>query len=411
MIKSPPSSPRRLAFLVRDLGGGGTQRSQMRLAGAIAARGIAVDLVVCSARLTGSGMAPPKVRVVNLRPGAKLFARMLPFLADPAGVPQLAQAMLTKLRPSSTLPYLPALVRYLRRERPTGLVAAATNLNLETIWARRLARSCARLVVSERAELIQSHAKASGWRQRRLVALVARYYPEADAVVAVSKGVADDLALRSGLDRRSIAVIYNPVAGPAIAARAQAPLPHSWFAPGSPPVVLGAGQLTKQKDFPTLIRAFAMLRARRTARLVILGGTRDASPSPGGVAELIALAQSLGVAADIELTGPEANPYRFMARAAVFALSSAWEGFGDILIEAMACGCPVVSTDCPTGPAEILETGRWGPLVSVGDAVGLAAAIERTLDSPPPRATLIARAADFSLDRAVDCYLGLVPAG
>ena len=117
------------------------------------------------------------------------------------------------------------------------------------------------------------------------------------------------------------------------------------------------------------------------------------------------------MAADVELHGPEANPYRYMARAAAFVLSSRWEGFGHVLVEAMACGCPVVSTDCPSGPSEILAGGRWGPLVRVGDAVGLAAAIGRTLDAPPSPASLIARAADFSPGHAVAAYLDLLLPG
>lgn len=410
MSGDPPARPPRLALLVRDLASGGTQRSQIGLAGALANAGWPVDLVVCSARITGSGIAPPKVRVVNLRPGARPFARLAPFLADPSGAAQLASVLLTRLRPSPTLSYLPALVRYLRRERPAGVIAASTSLNLEAIWARRLARSGTALVVSERSHRTLADREASA-RERRLLGMAGRYYPEADAIVAVSTAVADQLARRDGLARQAISVIHDLVAVQEVAAMAQEQLSHPWFAPGAPPVILGAGRPIEQKDFPTLIRAFAFLRARREARLVILGGRRDAIRSGRSLAELNALAQSLGVAADVELHGPEANPYRYMARAAAFVLSSRWEGFGHVLVEAMACGCPVVSTDCPSGPSEILAGGRWGPLVRVGDAVGLAAAIGRTLDAPPLPASLIARAADFSPGHAVAAYLDLLLPG
>jgi glycosyltransferase involved in cell wall biosynthesis len=169
--------------------------------------------------------------------------------------------------------------------------------------------------------------------------------------------------------------------------------------------VLGVGRIGRQKDFATLIRAFARVRAQRAARLVILGEAKNAAKHAERVARLRELAEQLGVAADVELPGFAANPFAYMARAAVFALSSRYEGLGNVLIEAMACGCPVVSTDCPVGPSEILAGGRYGRLVPVGDDAALADAILRTLDEPPAAALLRARAGDFSVERAVDGYL------
>jgi glycosyltransferase involved in cell wall biosynthesis len=165
--------------------------------------------------------------------------------------------------------------------------------------------------------------------------------------------------------------------------------------------VSGAGRLTAQKDFPTLVRAFARLRARRPARLVILG----AAKRPRRRESLLALARDLGVADDVWLPGCVENPLRYLARSAVFALSSRWEGLPAVLIEAMACGCPVVSTDCPGGSREILEDGRWGPLVPPGEPEALAAAIGELLSAPPERKDLRRRAACFDRERAVDGYL------
>src|SRR5262249_43075680 len=146
---------------------------------------------------------------------------------------------------------------------------------------------------------------------------------------------------------------------------------HPWFRPSAPPVVLGAGRLHAQKDFPTLLRAFAQVRAKREARLMILGEAKCAEYRT----ELMALAAQLGIADDVMLPGFVANPFAYMARAAVFVLSSAWEGLPTVLIEALASGCPVVSTACPSGPREILENGKYGPLVPVGDDTALANAI------------------------------------
>ena len=170
-------------------------------------------------------------------------------------------------------------------------------------------------------------------------------------------------------------------------------------------MVLGTGRLSAQKDFPTLVRAFAGLRAQTSARLVILGAASTPERTAERAAELRALAEGLGVGADVDLPGFVPNPYAYMARSAVFALSSAFEGFGNVLVEAMACGCPVVSTDCPSGPAEILAGGAYGPLVPVGDDAALAAALARVLAAPPDRAALRRRAAEFTPERATDAYL------
>ena len=153
-------------------------------------------------------------------------------------------------------------------------------------------------------------------------------------------------------------------------------------------MILSAGRLSAQKDFPTLIRAFAALRATRDARLVILGGATADGKTEVRQQDLVALAEGLGVASDLCLLGFMPNPYAYMARARIFALSSAWEGFGNVLVEALACGCPVVSTDCPHGPAEILDGGRYGRLVPVGDDAAMAEAMADVLVSPPDPALL-----------------------
>jgi glycosyltransferase involved in cell wall biosynthesis len=173
---------------------------------------------------------------------------------------------------------------------------------------------------------------------------------------------------------------------------------HPWFAPGEPPVILAAGRLTAQKDYPTLMRAFASLRKNRPAHLVILG---EGEEHP----RLQALAMELGIRADVDLPGFLDHPFPLMAHCQVLVLSSAWEGFGNVLVEALACGTQVVSTDCPSGPAEILEDGKYGRLVPVGDAVALAKAIEATLDRPYPVAMLRQRAQAFSSKDAVGQYL------
>jgi glycosyltransferase involved in cell wall biosynthesis len=171
---------------------------------------------------------------------------------------------------------------------------------------------------------------------------------------------------------------------------------------------MGLGRLEPQKDLATLVRAFARVRRDRPARLLIVGAADKPADTPGRTATLRALATEQGVADDLDLPGWTDNPFAWLSRAAVFVLSSRHEGFGNVLVEALACGCPVVSTDCPSGPAEILESGRYGRLVPVGDDVAMAEAIGATLDTPPDRVPLRERAGAFTARRGVARYEALL---
>ena len=179
------------------------------------------------------------------------------------------------------------------------------------------------------------------------------------------------------------------------------------MAPGEPPVVLGVGRIEPRKGFATLPRAFALVRAHRPARLVILGESKKSAAGRRHEQQLAGMARELGIAEQVSFPGFKQNPYAYMARAAAFVLATDYEGPPGVLIQTMACGCPVVSTDCPTGPREILEDGRYVPLVPVGDHAGMAEAIARMLDTPTPAAEPRARASPFSVDAAVEAYLTL----
>lgn len=336
-----------VAFFVPSMQGGGAERTTLNVVQAIAARGYAVDLVLC--RATGPYLAevPESVRVVDL----------------------CAQRVLLSL---------PALARYLRECEPRALYSVM-HANLVALWAQRLAGSTTRVVVSERNTLssMQQHY-ASDPRMWLMPALIKRFYPWAAGVVAVSRGVADDLARVTGIPRSRVQVIYNPVVTPRLRVKAQAALEHPWFGPDQPPVVLGAGRLTAQKDFSTLIRAFAQARQARPARLLILGEGEER-------AALEALVRQLGLEQDVSLPGFVANPYPYMVRASLFVLSSRWEGLPGVLVEALYCGTPLVSTDCPSGPREILADGRYGRLVPVGDVEAMARAMEAVLGGESAR--------------------------
>jgi glycosyltransferase involved in cell wall biosynthesis len=254
-------------------------------------------------------------------------------------------------------------------------------------------------VVNEQNMPTQKAANTQQRRMRVMPKLMRWSYPRADAVTAISVGVAEDLARVTGLQDERIRIIYNPVVTSELQERAAEGVDDTWLGPDQPPVILGVGRLVKQKDFSTLLRAFALARKRIKVRLIIIGEGEQRNA-------LKDLGRELGVEEEVRLPGFVTNPYAYMARSAVFALSSKWEGLGMALIEAMACGTPVVSTDCPSGPREILEKGRWGRLVPVGSVESLAQAIVETVEDPgcdPQR-----RAAYFSVQAAVDQYLQLL---
>ena len=392
-----------LAFYLDNFEGGGVQKTTLTIAGALAARGHPVELLVCRPRGALQDQVSPEVQVIPLAEPSAWAARMLALRSYPTQLVPLLGGILLSPRASPTLAYLGSLTAALAARRPIALYAATTHMNLEALLARRLAGVDTRVIVSERNALTGGHLQ-QGWPALFLPTLVRRAYGQADAIVAVSDGVADDLAAWAGLPRARIGTIFNPVVTQELLRMQSEPVDHPWFRPGEPPVVMSAGRLGRAKDHPTLIRAFARVRRVRPTRLVIFGQGKSAAKTAKRIAALQSLAAEHGVAADLALPGFVANPFAYMARAALFALSSINEGLPGVLIQAMACGCPVVSTDCPSGPAEILAGGRYGRLVRPRDDEALAEAILATLDAPPSAKLLRGRAGLFSVERAVAQY-------
>jgi glycosyltransferase involved in cell wall biosynthesis len=371
-----------IAIFIYGLTGGGATRRTLTLANGFAERGHRVDLLVLNPRGPAERDLSPLVNLVRL---------------DSLGIRTCGRIGWRK-RKNQVVAGTTELARYLRREQPDVLMSAANHVHLSALTARALARVPVRLVLRVSTHLTDSHL--SGARRPRPFRLrwARRRYGGADAAIGVSKGIAEDLIRHTALPAERTFAVYNPVSTAEILDKGKEALGHPWFAQKGPPVILGAGRISRQKDFVTLVRAFARLREQRPARLVILGDGKQRE-------QLLALAEELGVATDVVLPGFQDNPFCWMSRASLFVLSSAWEGFPGVLIEAMACGCPVVSTDCPSGPSEILQNGAYGPLVPVGDAAALAQAMLMRLDAPPDANRLMERAAEFSVDRAIDSYL------
>ncbi|AKG22030.1 glycosyltransferase [Calothrix sp. 336/3] len=338
-----------IAIFLRSLIGGGAEKINVNLANYFAENNLKVDLVLGTADGIFLPLVSPQVRIVDLQ------------------TPKLAAT-------------LPKLVKYLRQEKPLNLLASLHYPCEIAIWAKHLARVSTRVIVCEHNTLSQE-AKRLPQLTARLTPLAARFfYPWADDIITVSQEVAQDLAQVTGIPLEKIHKIYNPVITPDIGGMASQPIEHPWFCSGEVPIILGMGRLMPQKDFPTLIKAFHAVRQVQPARLVILGNGTERSP-------LNSLIQELDIAEDVELMNFQINPYPYMKKAAVFALSSAWEGCPNVLTEAMAVGTPVVSTNCPSGPAEILDKGKYGHLVPVGDHQAMAKSILQVLAgqhlSPP----------------------------
>ncbi|MGA2227570.1 MAG: glycosyltransferase [Syntrophobacteraceae bacterium] len=357
----------RVAIFLPSLRGGGAERVVVELCETLIEHGYSVDLVLMIAVGEYLKEVHNSVRIVDLE-CSRLWTSV------------------------------PSLVRYLRRERPEAVLALMPLANGVAAWARRLAQVPLQLVLSEHNARSLVFGDVDKRRHKPLEYLIRLSYRWADAIVAVSEGVAHELKRLPGIDPNRVKVILNPVNSAMIEDLKTQPTFHPWLDEDHIPVVLGVGRLNKQKDFPTLIRAFDLVRKRQSARLIILGEDVERD-------ELDRLISDLDLSHLVSLPGFVANPFAYMARAKVFALSSVHEGLPLVLVEAMACGTPVVSTDCPSGPREILGSGRWGKLVPVGDVVALAEGILKVLEDPTPPALLKSRAKDFGVEAASKRYI------
>jgi glycosyltransferase involved in cell wall biosynthesis len=356
----------RIAFLLPSLKGGGVQRQYINLARAFLQRGHQVDMIL----LDASSPAFSNLPAWNL----------------------------VDLHSRRVVTSLPALTRFLRATRPDFLISAQTHVNALAAFARGWISAPPKLMVTEHNHLTTATQNAFRFADRLRPWMVRLFYPRADWIVAVSASVADDMARASGLPRERIKVIYNAVDLDEVERLAQEPLDHPWFASGEPPVILAVGRLSAQKAYPDLLNAFAQLRSRREARLLILGEGEERPKLQDQI-------QRLDLTRDVFMPGFVPNPFAYMRHAGLLALSSHWEGFVSVIPEALACGLPVVSTDHPGGGAETLGHGKFGRLTPVGDIDALASAMEATLDSPTPRDLLLERARDFSVARMADAYL------
>jgi len=355
-----------LAIFLPSLHVGGTERTMAGLATGIASFGFRVDLVLCSAEGHYLAPLPDSIRIVDLT-----AARVL----------------------SSVLP----LASYLRRSRPCAMLSALTHANVIAMLASLTARTDTRFFLSERSNLSQATRDTTSLRERLLPHLCSLLYNRAERVICVSQGVADDLAANHRVRPDKLVTIPNPVdAAGLLHTAATSPAADIDEFKAGRHLIVSVGRLDPAKDHATLIAAVKLAQRSWDLCLAIIGdgALRD---------DLVREIGRLGMAGSVRLVGFDPAPARWMARCDVYAHSSRREGFPNALVEAMACGAPVVATDCPSGPREILDGGKWGRLVPVGDPVALAAAICATLESGSIDATPQVRR--FARDTVISSYI------
>jgi glycosyltransferase involved in cell wall biosynthesis len=306
-----------------------------------------------------------------------------------------------KIGTNHTLSSLPALIRYLKTECPDALLAAKDRANQIAILAKAISGVSTRIVVRMGTTVSAALAGKSRIRKLAWYLPMRLLYRRADDIIAVSHGVAIDLARISGVKHSAMKVVQNPVISNQIFNWAREPVFHPWLNEPGEPVILGIGRLTRQKDFPTLIRAFSQVRKILNCRLIILGEGKDRKIIEN-------LAKKCAVETTVDLPGFVDNPYAYLSRASLFVLSSAWEGSPNVLTEALALGVPSVSTDCPSGPREILQNGMIGQLVPVGNPHSMAKAIQETLSNPPGKILLQSAIREYTVESSSKRYLDVL---
>ncbi|MBI1260845.1 MAG: glycosyltransferase [Rhizobiales bacterium] len=363
------SSKGPVAIFLSALSGGGAERAMVNLANRFAELGLETHMVLGRREGPYLELLDPRVKIFDL--GVKRMMKSLAPLND-----------------------------YMRLEKPAVLMPALAHTHIIAIVGKLLYRWPTRLVLSVQNTPTANAGKSALWIERYWPLFVRTVYRFTDSVVAISQGVAEDLRQLTG-GKLHPTVINNPVVTPHFYAQVSKTIEHKWFDKSTAPVLIAVGRLNVQKDYPTMLAAFALLKKRRDARLLILGDGELR-------AELENMVRELGLKDDVEFVGFVSNPYAWMKAADLFVLTSRWEGLANVIAEALACGTPVVSTDCPSGPAEILKNGEFGILAPMADPAALAAAMDQALSTSWDKSMLMMRGNDFGIDAIADAYLKIL---
>lgn len=360
-----------IAILILSLSGGGTEKGRIRLAGELATRGYNVDLLCVNVGVERIFDVPTGVRLIDLN-SSRVIKSLYP------------------------------LVKYLRKDKPRMLISALNQLSVVPIWAESIANSGAEIIASVHTNINLAMSNSGKLGDRILPYLVRRFFKKAKSIIAVSEGNAADLRGLTKLPDHKIKVIYDPVVTEELFAKANEPIDHPWLVEKRVPVIVGmAGRLIDAQDFPTLIRAFSIVRQKVDAKLIILG---EGEERPN----LEHLVKHLNLESDVDFPGFVKNPYAYLKNSSVFALTSKWQALPNAMIEALALEKQIVSTDCPSGPREILLDGEIGHLVPVGDFEQVAEALIKSMSLEFDAEKLKRRSYDFTLQKVTDEYLTVI---
>ncbi len=364
----------KISFFLATSGHSGVDRAMKNLIPALANRGYKVELLKVRKHGPELNNTFKNIKIINLKT-SHVYSSFFP------------------------------LVKYLIKTPPHIMFTDKDRVNRCAILAKLITRAKTKLIVRSGITIsvdLSSRGFLDSWIQRTSMS---RLYKYADKIIVPSKNVAEDMSDYTGLSINHIKVVPPPVIEESIFTRIFPPPEHPWFKPDSPPVILGAGELCMRKDFFTLLKAFKIVKQHIDSRLVILGKGRQHDA-------LVKFSHDLGIEKYVDFPGFKKDPYPYMAHAKVFVLTSLWEGLGFVLIESLAVGTPVVSTNCPSGPSEILENGKYGHLVPIKDHERLAEAILDTIKNPKEPEFLQQAARPYTIKASTDAHLkvfGLPP--
>ncbi len=355
-----------VAIFLPSLRGGGAERAFVVLANQLVLLGYSVDLLLVKAEGVYLEEVNSKVKIYDFASSRSLLA-------------------------------LPKLIAYLRRQHPPILLSALTHINVLSILSSLFCKKT-KTIISERSNLSRSLDRLGRARKKLLQFLIRISYFFADHIVAVSKGVGDDLIINHGFERDKISVIPNPYDIEKIKKKSLVNIdPKPWLT-DDVKLILAVGRLTEAKDYPTLLKAMKLVTEEYSnAHLLILGEGEEKD-------YLKKIILKLDIESNVHLGGFDINPFRWMRKSDVYVLSSKQEGFPNVLVQALICGSQIVSTDCDSGPNEILEHGRWGALVDVGNYEELAGALIDILKGNKIYSDGSERAYDYSAEKITKCY-------
>lgn len=358
----------KVAIFCGSLVGGGAEVFTINLAKGLASTGLVVHLVVVKNDYTKTDEFPKNLELFDLKS-------------------------------ESLLKSTPNFIKYLRAEKPTFVISVLDYVNVVAIWATYLSRVKAKNIATVHAQPSFFYKDLRTFKGKCLQYILSLSYHRAHKIIGVSAGLVQELRNNLKLPRQKFRVIYNPIINKKIFELSKETVSHHWAQTEEVEIILAVGRLSVEKDYPTLFKAFDLVQSNRNARLIVLG-------EGGERKNLQALALSLGLADKIEMLGFESNPYKYMSIASCFVLTSRSEGFANVLVEAMAIGTPIIATNCPHGPKEILGNGKWGKLVPVGDYISLSKGIDEILDEshPSSETNREAHLQKFKIDSIIQKY-------